>query len=281
MSLIDAPVRLVARSTRAWRAYFEANLQRLLDIPWKRGADWSEDEKTAFVRSLQDFQLGESSEGRFLKERARRYAAQVNDADYEDAIRLFIQEEQRHARLLAEYLRLAHVPLLTHSKLDLVFRLLRRLAGLELCITFLVIAETIGKVYYHALRHATKSDLLRRICDQLLHDEVMHLRFHAERLALMRRQRPRWRVRLRQWFHRVLHAGASLAVWLKHRRVFRFAGVGFVEYWRRCRAENQTFLKRSDPASFASAVSGSATSEPPVSEPPGLSRREEQIPCGG
>lgn len=145
---------------------------------------------------------------------------------------------------------MAGVPLVAHSWLDGLFRRLRRLAGLELSITVLVIAETIGKVYYHALRRATGSALLRRLCDQLLRDEVMHLRFHAERLALLRRKRAPWKCKLARLGHGLLFRGTSLAVWCKHRWAFHGAGMGFLDYWRRCQEENRFLLKRSRPEHY-------------------------------
>src|SRR5262249_2705051 len=151
------------------------------------------------------------------------------------------------ARLLAEFLLLAGVPLLEHSRLDGLFRRIRRLAGLELSIRVLVTAEMIGKVYYHAVRQATQSPLLRRLCDQLLRDEVMHLRVHADRLALLRSHKPAWRNALVRLGQRFLLRGTCLAVWFKHRGALRGAGLSFREYWRRCGRENETLLERSRP----------------------------------
>src|SRR5205807_482027 len=107
------------------------------------------------------------------------------------------------------------------SRLDGAFRCLRRLAGLGLMLTVLLTAEVIGKVYYLAIRRATGSALLRRLCDQLLRDEVQHLRFHAEQLAGMRRRWRLWRVRLTHVWHRVLLEGTCLVVWCKHRHALR------------------------------------------------------------
>jgi hypothetical protein len=239
--------RLRPRTSSQWIQFFEANLQKLLDLPWHLGASWSEIETAHFAASLQEFQLGESSEGKQLIARAHTYAERIGDTDYEKAIRLFIQEEQRHSRLLAEFLLLAGVPLMPHSRLDRWFRRLRRLAGLEVIIIVLVVAETIGKVYYHALRQATGSPLLRRLCDQLLRDEVMHLRFHAERLALLRRGRALWKNTMARFAHGLLLRGTSVAVWAKHRGAFRAAGLGFWEYWQRCGRENRTLLERCRP----------------------------------
>src|SRR5262245_37776135 len=173
-------------TSKRWCAYYRANANALFELPWRRGAEWSEEEKAALAASLQDFQLGESSEGRHLLDRARLYADDTGDPEYAEAMQLFIREEQRHARDLGEFLLLAGVPLWQRARLDSIFRWLRRRAGLPLMITVLLTAETIGKVYYQGIRRATGSRLLRRLCDQLLCDEVQHMRFHAERLAIIR-----------------------------------------------------------------------------------------------
>ncbi|MDF6103118.1 hypothetical protein [Gordonia hongkongensis] len=65
------------------------------------GADpqWSAGSRLdpAIVRSLQKFQVGESGDGAHLIANA----AAAGDRDYEAAVRLFVAEEQNHARILA------------------------------------------------------------------------------------------------------------------------------------------------------------------------------------
>src|SRR2546426_2326227 len=153
-------------SSHQWCAYFRANREALLKLPWERGAELTESERETIACSLQDFQLGESSEGHHLLERARRYAARTGDQAYAEAIELFIREEQRHAGDLGRFLQLAGIPLATGTWLDSLFRRLRRLAGLGLCLCVLLTAETIGMVYYLALRRSTGAALLRRVCGE-------------------------------------------------------------------------------------------------------------------
>ena len=230
--MMSGTVRPVRWSTAQWCSYFRGNAKALLDIPWAQGAGLTEEERDAVAASVQDFQLGESSEGLNLLRAARAYAARAGDPAYEEAIRLFVREEQRHAGDLARFLTLAGVPLLSKSWTDAVFRFLRRLAGLEQFLTVLVTAEMIGKVYYQALRRATGSPVLRRLCDQLLRDEIKHIRFHTERLALMRRGRPRWRLFLTRLGHRVFFGGTCLVAWWAHRKALRAGGYGFSRFWQ-------------------------------------------------
>ena len=243
-------VRAAPWTSGQWCYYYHRNAERLLTLPWQCGAELTEAERQAVAASLQEFQLGESSEGHNLLRRATQYAERADDPEYVEAMQLFVREEQRHARVLGRFLHLAGVEPLKRSRLDTAFRLLRRLAGLVLSITVLLTAETIGKVYYRALRRATGSALLRRVCDQLLRDEVRHMRFQAERLAILRRGRARWRVWLAHGCHRLLFGGACLLVWGKHRRALRAGGLGFRGFWRECWQEMCGVLKIMDPRGY-------------------------------
>ena len=237
-------------SSRRWCEHFLGNARSLPELPWERGAEWTEQEKQAVAASLQDFQLGESSEGKHLRARARAYAERHDDPAYATAMELFIREEQRHAHLLGQFLTQAGLPLRQRTRLDSIFRWLRRRAGLELCITVLLTAETVGTVYYKTLRRATRSLLLRRICEQLLRDEAKHVRFHAERLASIARRRAAWKTWLTRAGHRLLFAGSCLAVWLKHRRALQAGGLNLVRYWRNCWREMRKILRLATPGLY-------------------------------
>ncbi len=250
MRSIRTMLRAVPWTSEAWVAYYEANARNLLRLPWECGAALTADEKAVLAASLQDFQLGESSDGRYLRQRADVYARKAADPAYAEAIAWFIREEQRHSSTLADFLRAAEIALAEHTRLDAAFRWLRHRAGLEFFICVLLTAEMIGKIYYRALLQTSSSPLLRGICTQLLRDEVRHLRFHRERLALMRRRRPRWKLWLTSAVHRLFFKGTALAVWLRHGGAFRAGGIGFLAYWRQCREEWQAHQRQSDPMSY-------------------------------
>src|SRR6185369_13226122 len=151
-----------------WRKYYEENARSLLEIPWNIGRELTDEEQKAITSSVQDFQAGESSEGRHLFEYAKAYARQTGDHEYVDAIKLFIAEEQRHARDLARFLQINAIPLVKTTFTDRVFRSLRQvLGGLEISIGVLVTAEIIAKVYYAALKDATNSVVLQTLCKQI------------------------------------------------------------------------------------------------------------------
>lgn len=215
-----------------WLQHFERNAERLLPIPWERGAELTTTEAHAIASSLAEFQRGESGEGRRLTRYAEAYARAVGDEDYPAAIRLFIREEQRHARDLARFLELNDLPLAPSTATDSTFRRLRHLLGtLEMSIAVLITAELIAQVYYEALRGATQATVLRQLCVQILRDEASHVEFQAERLGILRAQRRLplyWATMLCQ---RALFAATCCAIWPVHRGVFRSGGFSFVRYW--------------------------------------------------
>src|SRR5690242_9754293 len=173
-----------------WRRYFEQNARGLRVIPWEIGADLSADERDAITTSVQEFQAGESSEGRHLYNAARAYARRTGDYEYLRAIRLFIAEEQRHALCLGRVLAINGIPLVDTTFADQVFRRLRTaIDSLELSIAVLVTAELIAKAYYAALREATRSRVLRALCDQILSDEQAHVSFQIGHLGILRTNR--------------------------------------------------------------------------------------------
>ncbi|HEX3315865.1 MAG TPA: ferritin-like domain-containing protein [Gemmataceae bacterium] len=236
-AVFHGPISAEERHSHEWCAYFELNKTRLLDIPWHRGAGLTPDDMTAVIPSLQEFQLGESSEGTNLRRLAEAEAIARNDPLYAVAMRLFIAEEHRHADAMGKFLDLAGVPRLKATSGDFVFRRLRRALGLETMIVVLLTAEIIAKVYYRALYFASESPVLRRICAQLLRDELKHVDFHTERLRLMRRGRAPWRRRLVDLATRTLFGGTCFVVWLRHRRPLRRGGYGLRRFWSALWAE--------------------------------------------
>jgi hypothetical protein len=215
-----------------WLRHFGRNAHQLLPISWERGAELNTAEARAIAASVAEFQRGESGEGRRLIRYADAYARVSGDDDYALAIRLFIREEQRHARDLARFLTLNGLPLATATLTDGVFRRLRNLLGtLELSIAVLITAELIAQVYYEALRTATRSTVLRQLCAQILRDEAFHVEFQAERLGMLRARRRAPAQHLTMACQRVLLAVTCCVIWPTHRRVFRAGGFGFRHYW--------------------------------------------------
>src|SRR5215218_3557835 len=76
----------------AWVQYFRFNAKALLSIPWSEGLYFTDETRAAIASSVQEFQLGESSEGKHLLACARRHAAETGDPAYVEALGLFIAE---------------------------------------------------------------------------------------------------------------------------------------------------------------------------------------------
>jgi hypothetical protein len=221
------------RSSSEWIAYFKANAAHLRPIPWELGASVTPDELSAIAASLRGWQLGETSDGSHLLTAARHHATTIGDPAFVDAIRLFIAEEQRHGAELGRFLDLANVERATSDWGDTLFRIARAfLLRMEPWVTVVVMVESHALVYYNALRRATRSPVLRRICEQILADEVPHIRFQCERLAILHRNRPRPLRALTTCVHRVMFTLITLAVWVGHRRAYRAGGYPFGRFWR-------------------------------------------------
>ena len=155
---------------QSWLDYFRHNAWPAM--PWDDPYRLTREERSAVASSIQQFQLGEGSEGNAIVQRAQRLAA---DAQFIPTLRLFIQEEQRHSANLGRFLDLHGILRLKKHWLDQAFRRIRRLAALELTVNVLVTAEIIAVPYYRALRNATQSPLLGALCGQVLQDEAAHL----------------------------------------------------------------------------------------------------------
>lgn len=218
-------------ASREWLDYFRSNAQTLLEIPWAAGPEISDDERARITASLQGFQLGESSEGRNLVRCAKAYADATGDTEYFEAIVLFIKEEQRHARELGRFMDLNGIRRINETWPDTVFRFMRRGAGLELSVAVLVTAEIIAQVYYPSLREATRSDVLKSICDQIIQDETPHVRFQCERLGLLRSKRSKLLLEMTYLGQRFLFFGTCFVVWPTHSKVLCCSAGGFRGFW--------------------------------------------------
>jgi hypothetical protein len=232
-----------------WRDHFKDNRTHFDHVPWDK-CSITPDEARAIARSIAEFQLGESSEGKHLIHEARRHADAASDADYALAMSYFIAEENSHALALGRFMDAAALPRKRRTFSDSVFRLLRKGMGLEVSISVLITAELIAQVYYQALRDATQSPALRAICEQILTDERMHIRFQSERLAILQRYRARTGLRLGELARRVLMAGTLPVVWLGHRRALRRGGFGPVAFCRACWACYRVSERLADPAGY-------------------------------
>ena len=208
-----------------WTRRFEDERGRrraLGDPDWGQGATLH----PAVWAGIQRFQVGEDGDGANLV----RKADQAGDADYGQAVRLFVAEEQNHARLLARLLAAGGMPTLTGHWSDAVFVRLRRLVGLRSELLVLMIAEVVALRYYRALRDGTDDSLTADVAGRILSDEQRHVPFHCERLHASLSELPRATRRPAMALWRLLLLAVSLVVAADHGAALRQLGIGRVRF---------------------------------------------------
>ncbi|MFF3503581.1 ferritin-like domain-containing protein [Streptomyces sp. NPDC003247] len=208
-----------------WTRRFEDERERRRvqgDPDWERGATLH----PAVWAGIQRFQVGEDGDGANLVGKADR----AGDPDYAQAVRLFVAEEQNHARLLARLLAAGGVPTLTGHWSDAVFVRLRRLMGLRMELLVLMIAEVVALRYYRALREGTDDPLTTDVANRILSDEQRHVPFHCERLHDSLAELPRALRRPLMAVWRLLLLTVSLVVATDHGPALRQLGIGRLRF---------------------------------------------------
>jgi hypothetical protein len=221
-----------------WIRYFRANAAEPC-LPWDDGYRLSGAERAVVIESIQQFQLGENAQGRRLLERA-----ETLDAEFVQALRLFIKEEQRHSALLGRFLKTQGSPCLHRHWVHAAFRRVRGWAGLEVRMRVLATAEVLAIPYYTALRDATGSPLLRSICDRILAEETEHLRFQAFTFGRLASHRAALLQAMAHAMHRCFLMAITLLVWMEHRLVFRAGGYSLGQLWRQRLTVGEALLER-------------------------------------
>ena len=217
-----------------WLAHFSARKQCSALLPWDDAYLLSAAEKARIAASIQQFQLGEGSDGSGLLRRAQASPLAKLDLGFLPALELFIAEEQRHSRHLEAFMTRQGIPCLRKHWIDHVFRRVRKLAGLELCLHVLVTAEIVAVPYYSSLHEATASPLLKAICVQILQDEADHLRYQAENLARLRAVRQPFGRRAEVFLWRMFMLATLQVVWRHHAKVLRAGGRGYCVFINHC-----------------------------------------------
>lgn len=225
-----------------WLNHFEYHAQHPRSVPPGLSDLLSSDRRRLIARSIATFQLGEQSEGSTLLRAARRFAHAHQVPSLVRIVELFIREEQRHAALLRAFMEDHHIALKRNDWTDRAFRILRRLAGLELFFYVLVSAELIGIVYYRALEAATDCQRLKVLCRVLVSDEFAHVGFESQLLLGLRAGRTTQVQTLIRLAHRAFFAGTASVVWFAHRSVLRQGGYGAKTFLRACLSQYDFYL---------------------------------------
>jgi hypothetical protein len=226
-----------------WLAHFRSQAAHPRQVPSTLDDTLTARERRLIASSIATFQLGESSPGLQLRRAVRSHCQTPADQPFIEIFDLFIAEEQRHARLLGEFMQDHEIPLRAGALTNQAFRALRRLGGLAARIRILVTAEIIGIVYYRALEVVTDCRRLQILCRTLVADELVHVAFESQLLLALRSNRSGISRLLAQAWEQSLLSAAAAMVWITHRRVLKAAGYGPLLFLRDCRSQYAFYLK--------------------------------------
>lgn len=228
-------MKFTSYSYEQWFLYLKENDHCRLVSDFSKEAPLSSEMRKWISPSISAFQRGECSEGTHLLQLAEFFAKQYNEPLYTEVMRYFIKEENFHSAYLKKYMSFHKIPTRKKTILDSVFRRLRHMGGLCLEISTLVTAEIIALSYYTVLAQVSDSLVLKRICQQMLHDELPHVILQSYTLGHFPQTRRLKRKRI------LLMQTASVAVWRNYRPLFRRAGWTYQQFCQ----ENFGYLQQS------------------------------------
>jgi hypothetical protein len=220
-------------TSKYWIEHFKENaLQKRVN--WHLKPTISSDETDRILSSLQAWQLGETSEGRHLIAASGRYANKIADADYVEAVKLFIKEEQKHGNNLGCYLDLINKPRIKQNWGDTLFRKVRYFnTNMEIWTLAVTVVESTAQIFYQALKDATGCELLKEICTDILIDEAYHISFQTERLAIIYNTKPPFSKSWRRIAYKYFFYATAGLVWFAHKKLFKAGGNSFGSYTRK------------------------------------------------
>jgi len=222
----------------AWLNHFHKNRKRRSKIDWEREPKLTLENHGRLIRSIQAWQLGETSDGAHLLKATRGFLARFRHSArdrerYFEAVKLFIKEEQKHGENLGRYLDQVGAKRIRFDLGDTGFRMVRYLFHhMEIWSVSVLMVETTAQIYYKALRDSGRCELLSEICADILVDEAHHLRFQIERIRFYYFGRGVIARRVAALLYRSFYAVIVGAVWVAHHRAFREGGLTFVKFWR-------------------------------------------------
>lgn len=226
---------------KCWFDHFKENAGYDPRIDWEQQPGLDPQQHPRLIRSIQSWQLGESSDGCHLMKATDDFlATRAADPLYREAMLLFIREEQKHGNNLGRYLDRIGAERLKFDVGDYLFRKVRYFIGsMEIWTSSVFMVEGMAEIYYKALADSGLCPLLRDICHDILRDEAWHILFQIERLRIQDREMPRLGYVCYRAFSFVLFLNIIGSVWLLHRRVFQAGGLTFRSYlakaWRKFR----------------------------------------------
>lgn len=218
------------KSSKDWTAYFATNLKNER-IDWKLSATLTIVELDTIIKSLQAWQLGETSDGYNLLKASKRYAATIADPYYVEAVKLFIKEEQKHGKNLGKYLDKIGQLRITKNWGDSLFRKIRYFNNsMEFRTLAVLTVESAAQIFYQSLKDATNCKLLQQICTDILIDEAAHINFQTERLTIIFNCKKKIYQFSFLYGYYLFYFSTALIIWFAHKKIFKAGGNNFRQY---------------------------------------------------
>lgn len=202
-----------------WKRHFEDNAHR--PLPDVAVPSLGPTQHRALLQSLAKFQLGESGEGRIAHEIDRTELSGIDD-DYRAALKRFIAEEGRHARILGRMVAALGGRVLSRQWSERIFVHVRRMFGVRFKLLVLLAAEVIGIGFYGMLSAALLAGPMAAALRQICADEEAHLRFHRDFFQSQAGTTVGWLLRGLWW---PLGSFAALTVMWDHRATLKAFGI--------------------------------------------------------
>lgn len=219
------------KTSQEWLEHFGQNFKKQR-VDWKLKPCITEAELNEVLKSLQAWQLGETSEGKNLMHASSKYAQKIGDGYYPEAVKLFIKEEQKHGNNLGIYLDLIGRPRIKKDWGDSMFRRIRYFnSSMELWTLAVITVESTAQIFYQSLKDATGCVLLKQICRDILIDEAFHIDFQLERFKIIYQNKSRFSRLLSYYFYTLFYFSTILVVWFAHKKAFKAGNNNFKRYW--------------------------------------------------
>ena len=213
-----------------WIKYFKYNNEHLLKLDFSNNKELSIDDIKLITPSIKAFQIGEGSEGKHLSKVVDKFSKKTGYVEYPEIMKWFILEENRHSQTLKKFMEVYNIKPVKKLWIDNIFRLLRKLMGLECEVIVLVTAEMIALSYYTALSNATNSNVLKTICKQMLNDELKHVVLQSNTLHRISMNRNKVVNKIVRLIRKIIMRCTVLVVGHKYKKLFLKGGYTYKDF---------------------------------------------------
>ncbi|PKA17276.1 sugar transferase [Leptospira haakeii] len=201
-----------------WAKHFRKNADRPYPIVQEQVIGFIPQKRLPVAKSLAIFQLGEAGEGRIARDIDHINIYGV-DPNYREALKLFVKEEGRHARILGDCVRALRGELIQSNWTEKLFHFGRRLLGTRLKLMVLLVAEVIGICFYKKIAEKIPFGSVKNALLHIAEDEEKHLIFHCTFFKI-RLKNPITRFLFKTMW-RFLSFAACVSVLMDHRKTFK------------------------------------------------------------